>query len=89
MQTVLTFINEGFIREFADIYSLPMHFDAISNMEGFGVKSCENMGKAIEKSKKVHPVNFLYALCIPMIGVDAAKKIVNTVDDDSDDLRKY
>ena len=79
VQTVLTFINEGFIREFADIYSLPMHFDAISNMEGFGVKSCENMGKAIEKSKKVHPVNFIYALCIPMIGVDAAKKIVNTV----------
>jgi DNA ligase (NAD+) len=48
-------------------------------MEGFGAKSCENMGKAIEKSKKVHPVNFMYALCIPMIGTDAAKKIVNSV----------
>ena len=79
VQTMLTFINEGFIREFADIYALPKHFDQISNMEGFGTKSCENMGKAIEKSKNVHPVNFMYALCIPMIGTDAAKKIVNAI----------
>lgn len=79
VQTVLKFINEGYIREFADLFDLPKHFDAISQMEGFGEKSCENMGKAIEKSRDIHPVNFIYALCIPMIGIDAAKKIVNTV----------
>lgn len=79
VQTMLRFINEGFIREFADIYSLSEHFPAISRLEGFGEKSCENIGKAIEKSRTVHPVNFMYALCIPMIGTDAAKKIVNTV----------
>ena len=78
-QTMLKFINEGFIREFADIYYLPNHFDTISKMEGFGEKSCENMGKSIEKSRNVHPVNFIFALCIPMIGTDAGKKIVNTV----------
>ena len=79
VQTMLCFINEGFIREFADIYRLSEHFSAISAMEGFGEKSCENMRKAIEKSRSVHPVNFIYALCIPMIGTDAAKKIINTV----------
>ncbi|MBQ6812537.1 MAG: NAD-dependent DNA ligase LigA [Agathobacter sp.] len=79
VQTVLKFINEGYIREFADLFDLPKHFDQISQMEGFGEKSCENMRKAIEKSATVHPVNFIYALCIPMIGIDAAKKIVNTV----------
>lgn len=79
VQTVLKFINEGYIREFADLFDLPKHFDQISQMEGFGEKSCENMRKAIEKSAIVHPVNFIYALCIPMIGIDAAKKIVNTV----------
>lgn len=79
VQTVLKFINEGFIREFADLFELSTHFEEISQMEGFGEKSCENMGKAIEKSRNVHPVNFIYALCIPMIGTDAAKKIVNTV----------
>ncbi len=79
VQTMLKFINDGFIREFADIYKLSEHFETISQMEGFGEKSCDNMGKAIEKSRNVHPVNFIFALCIPMIGTDAAKKIVNRV----------
>lgn len=79
VQTMLRFINEGFIREFADIYSLSQHFETISRLEGFGEKSCENMNVAIEKSRSVHPVNFIFAICIPMIGTDAAKKIVGTV----------
>ena len=79
IQTMLKFINDGFIKEFADLYHLPEHFDEISKMEGFGEKSCENMEKALNKSKKVHPVNLIYALCIPMIGTDAGKKIVNTI----------
>lgn len=78
-QTIIRFINEGYIREFADVYELAQHFSAISSLEGFGEKSCENLDKAIEKSRKVHPVNLMFALCIPMIGTDAAKKIVNTV----------
>ena len=45
-------------------------------MEGFGEKSCENLLNAIEKSRHAHPVNFIYALCIPMIGIDAGKKMV-------------
>ena len=79
VQTMLRFINEGFIKEYADIYRLSEYFEKISQLEGFGEKSCENMNKAIEKSRDVHPVNLIFALCIPMIGVDAAKKIVNTV----------
>lgn len=76
IQTMLKFMNEGFISEFADIYHLSEHEEAIKQMEGFGEKSCENMMNAIEKSRKVHPVNFIYALCIPMIGIDAGKKII-------------
>ena len=79
VQTMLRFINEGFIKEYADIYRLSEHFDTISQLEGFGEKSCENMNKAIEKSRDIHPVNLIFALCIPMIGLDAAKKIINTV----------
>ena len=66
-------------REFADIFHLPEHFEQISKMEGFGEKSCENMKNAIEKSRNIHPVNFIYSLCIPMIGIDAAKKFVSTI----------
>lgn len=76
IQTMLKFMNEGFISEFTDIYHLSDHEEAIKQMEGFGEKSCENMMNAIEKSRQVHPVNFIYALCIPMIGIDAGKKII-------------
>ena len=79
VQTMLKFINQGYIREFADLYHLSEHFDEISQMEGFGEKSCTNMNLAIEKSRNVHPVNLIYALCIPMIGIDAGKKIVAEV----------
>ncbi len=79
IQTMLRFMNEGFVHEFADIYHLEEHAGTIRNMEGFGEKSCENLLNAIEKSREVKAVNFIYALCIPMIGVDAAKKIVGSV----------
>ena len=55
------------------------HFDVIGQMEGFGDKSLQNMEAAIEKSRDVHPVNLIFALCIPMIGLDAAKKIVRNI----------
>jgi DNA ligase (NAD+) len=79
IQTMLKFMNEGYIHEFSDLFHLPEHFAAISQMDGFGEKSLQNMGAAIEKSRKVHPVNLIFALCIPMIGVDAAKKIVKNI----------
>lgn len=79
IQTMLKFMNEGFISGFADIYHLKDHGEEIQEMEGFGEKSCDNMLRAIEKSRMVHPVNFIYALCIPMIGVDAGKKIVGNI----------
>jgi DNA ligase (NAD+) len=79
VKTMLKFINSGYIRRFSDLYHLPEHFDEISQMEGFGEKSCENMKLAIEKSRNAHPVNFIFALCIPMIGTDAAKRLINSL----------
>lgn len=76
IQTMLCFMNEGFIHNFADIFHLSEHVEVIKNLEGFGEKSCGNIIKAIEKSRQVNPVNFIYSLCIPMIGLDAGKKIV-------------
>lgn len=79
IQTMLRFINAGFIHEFADIYHLKEHSAEIMEMEGFGEKSVSNMEASIEKSRQVHPVNFIFALCIPFIGVDAGKKIVGSI----------
>ena len=77
--TLEKFIGAGFIHEFADIFRLKEHFGEISQMEGFGEKSVANMEQSIEKSRQVHPVNFIFALCIPLIGVDAGKKIVAAI----------
>ena len=76
VQTVLAFVNRGFIHEFGDIYRLSEHADEIREMEGFGQKSCDNLMAAIEKSRKANPVNFIFALCIPLIGIDAGKKFI-------------
>ena len=76
IQTILAFVNAGFVHEFYDIYHLAEHADEIREMDGFGQKSCDNLLAAIEKSRKVNPVNFIFALCIPMIGIDAGKKFI-------------
>lgn len=50
IQTMLRFMNAGFIHEFADIFRLKEHFGEISQMEGFGEKSVANMEQSIEKA---------------------------------------
>ncbi len=79
INTLLDFMNEGFIKYFADILNLPDHFYRVKEMEGYGEKSCENMERAIDKARTVSAVNLIYALCIPMIGLDAAKRIVSAI----------
>ena len=77
--TLEKFIAKGFIHNFGDIFEIEKFSDEIVTMEGFGEKSCMNMQTAIEKSRHVHPVNLIFALCIPLIGTDAGKKIVNAI----------
>ena len=79
IQTMNKFINQGFIKSFSDIYQLSKYFDVICEMDGFGEKSVANLAAAIEKSRRVKPENLLFALCIPMIGVDAGKRLTNAI----------
>lgn len=87
IMTVKAFMNMGFIRHFEDLYSLGEHEDSIVNMDGFGRKSFTNLMKSLEKSRKCSYINFLYSLSIPMIGEDAAKKILNTIGSEEFDRR--
>lgn len=76
-ESLRDFIAAGMIHSFADIFLLDQYADKIRTMEGFGDKSCDNLMAAIEKSRQnVDPIHFLTALCIPQIGADAAKKII-------------
>lgn len=76
VETLRDFINEGYIRNFSDIYRLKEHGDEIKALPGYGEKSRDNLIAAVEKSRKVHPVQLINALCIPLIGLDAAKKLI-------------
>lgn len=79
IETIVKFINAGFITDFADIYKIAEHKEAIMAMEGFGEKSFANLIASVEKSRNVSAVNFIVALSIPMIGIDAAKKMIKTL----------
>ena len=78
IETLRDFVNAGFIADYTDIFRLAEHADEIRTMPGYGDKSCANLLSAIERSRNVHPTRLIVALCIPMIGVDAAKKLVRT-----------
>lgn len=82
IQSLRVFVNQGFIRDYADVYHLEQYENRIVELDGFGRKSYENLVAAIEKSRNVSLVNFIYALCIPMIGIDAAKKILAALGSD-------
>jgi len=75
IQTMLKFMNEGFINQFADIYHLSEHEEAITAMEGFGQKSFDNMIKAIEKSRNCELDRFIHALGIPNVGRKTARDL--------------
>lgn len=79
IETIVKFLNHNIISDFSDIYHIADKRETIVEMDGFGEKSFENLTKAVEKSRDAEPVHLIYALCIPMIGADAAKRIVNQI----------
>ena len=75
-QTLSKFINLSWISEYADIYELRSHILELSRMEGFGEKSASNIMRSIDKSRDVEAHRLLYALNIPMCGLDVCKRLL-------------
>ncbi len=73
------FVNENLIKTAADIYSLD--YEKISQFEGLGKKSADNLKKAIEKSKGNDLGKLLFALGIRHIGQKAAKLLAERFTD--------
>lgn len=67
----------GLICDFYDIYRLNKYKNTITELEGFGDKSVENLLSAIEKSKNTTLNRFIYSLSIPNVGKSASKTISN------------
>lgn len=75
-QTLARFINLGWVREYADIYHLRSHLREMASLEGFGERSATNISRSIEKSRQVEAQRLLYALNIPMVGIDVCRRLL-------------
>ncbi len=76
--TIEKFVDEGIIANFTDIFDKSIWIenkDNILKLEGFGIKSFENIVSAIESSRNTTLDKFIYALGIPLIGRTASKTI--------------
>ena len=76
-QTLSKFINLGWVSEYADLYSLRAHIRELSQMEGFGEKSAANIMRSIDRSRSVEAHRLLYALSIPLCGLDVCKRLLS------------
>lgn len=80
--TLEKFVDMGFIREFADLYHLERHRDAIVEMEGFGERSYQNLINSVQISRKTTLPRVIYGLGIANIGVANAKMLCRYFDYD-------
>lgn len=81
-KTIEKFIEKGYLNSIGDIYKLQNKTE-IKKLEGFGVKSFNNLANNIEKSKKCKLENFIYALGIPNVGKTTAKTFVDFIPGDN------
>lgn len=86
--TLEKFIARGFIHEFGDIFEISRYKEEITQMEGFGEKSYENLIRSIEKAKETTLAKVIYSLGIANIGLANAKVICRHFDDDLEKIRK-
>jgi len=72
------FYTLGLLTSIPQIYQL--NFEAISQLEGFGKKSIDNLRTAIENSKKQPLHRIIYALGIRYVGETMAKTLAHAVE---------
>ncbi len=73
------FYEQGWLRNFADVYRLP--YEEIEKLGGFGKKSVENLRVAIERSKNNPLHRLLQSLSIHQVGPKVAKLLAARVKD--------
>ncbi len=85
--TLEKFIGHGLIRDFADIFHLEDYREQIVAMEGFGVKSFDNLMESIRQARKTTVPRLVYSLGIPGIGLATAKQIARDYGHDIEKIR--
>ncbi|MBO5152430.1 MAG: hypothetical protein J6B73_09770, partial [Methanobrevibacter sp.] len=74
---LMSLVNKNLISSSEDILDLTIRADdmkaALIDEDGWGEKSIGKLLRAIAAAKTINAEKFLYALCIPMCGVDTSK----------------
>lgn len=71
--TLTKMIDQGFLEELYDLYTLSRYREEIVAMEGFGEKSYTNLINSIETSRHTTLARFIYSLGILNVGASNAK----------------
>jgi DNA ligase (NAD+) len=85
--TLEKFIQAGFIHEYADIFHLEEHREAIVEMEGLGQKSYDNLIASIKTASKTTLPRMVYGLGIAGIGLANAKMLCREFKFDFENMR--
>ena len=72
---LLKLIGIGALRTYADLFRLSAYKADIVAMEGFGLKSFENLTASAERASHTTPARLLYGLGVPGIGVANSRNI--------------
>ncbi|MBE6018776.1 MAG: NAD-dependent DNA ligase LigA [Clostridiales bacterium] len=72
---LLKLIGIGALSDFADLFRLEEHKNAIIGMEGFGAKSYDNLIESAKRASRTTPARLLYGLGVPGIGVATSNLI--------------
>ncbi len=78
--TIEKFIQHRFLQKLHDLYCLEKYADEISQIEGFGEKSCQNLLMAVEKSRHTVLHRLVYGLGIPGFGSANCKLVTGVFD---------
>lgn len=80
--TLEKFLARGFLHSFADLFRLERFQEEITQMEGFGEKSWQNLSESLNKARNTTLPRLLYGLGIENIGVANAKLLCRHFDYD-------
>ena len=85
--TLMKMIEQGFLSELNDLYTLEQYKEQIIAMDGFGEKSYNNLIQSIEKSRETQLFRFVYGIGILNVGSSNAKLLCRHFGNSLENLR--
>lgn len=85
--TLEKFLARGFLHSFADLFRLARYQEEITQMEGFGEKSWQNLSESLNRARNTTLPRLIYGLGIENIGVANAKLLCRQFDYDLEALK--